>query len=77
MSNTSFITTRNVTRIQKKAIPRTYQSTTEPAWMRRLLIGVALAVPAGATHQMSNAGEGPLTFFVVSAPPVSGDAERV
>lgn len=36
-----------------------------------------LAVPAGATHQMSNAGEGPLTFFVVSAPPVSGDAERV
>lgn len=36
-----------------------------------------LAVPPEATHQMSNAGEGPLTFFAVSAPPVSGDAEKV
>jgi mannose-6-phosphate isomerase-like protein (cupin superfamily) len=36
-----------------------------------------LSVPAGATHQMSNAGTGPVTFFAVSAPPVSGDAEKM
>jgi mannose-6-phosphate isomerase-like protein (cupin superfamily) len=36
-----------------------------------------LSVPSGATHQMRNAGEGPLTFFAVSAPPVSGDAEKM
>ena len=42
MSETSFITTRNVPRIQRKRIPRTYQSTTEPVWMQRLLITAAL-----------------------------------
>ena len=42
MNETSFITTRNVPRIQRKRIPRTYQSTTEPLWMQRLLITVAL-----------------------------------
>ncbi len=35
----------------------------------------ALAVPAGAWHRVTNAGRGPLTFYVVAAPPVSDDAE--
>ncbi len=34
-----------------------------------------VAVPAGATHQVSNVGPGPLTFVAVSAPPAVGDAE--
>ena len=34
-----------------------------------------LAVPPGAWHRVSNAGVGPLTFFVVAAPPSEGDAE--
>ncbi len=46
MSETSHITTQNVTRIQRKAIPRTFQATTEPAWVRRTLITVALAFVA-------------------------------
>ena len=36
----------------------------------------ALAVPAGAEHQLSNVGRGPLTFFVVASPNVTGDAEK-
>ncbi len=36
----------------------------------------ALAVPAGAEHQLANVGWGPLTFFVVAAPNVAGDAEK-
>ncbi len=36
----------------------------------------ALAVPAGAEHQLSNVGLGPLTFFVVASPNVTGDAEK-
>ncbi len=36
----------------------------------------ALAVPAGAEHQLSNVGLGPLTFFVTAAPNVTGDAEK-
>ena len=36
----------------------------------------ALAVPAGAEHQLSNVGQGPLTFFVVASPNVAGDAEK-
>ena len=36
----------------------------------------ALAVPAGAEHQLSNVGQGPLTFFVVASPNVTGDAEK-
>jgi mannose-6-phosphate isomerase-like protein (cupin superfamily) len=36
----------------------------------------ALAVPAGAEHQLANVGWGPLTFFVVAAPNVTGDAEK-
>ena len=35
-----------------------------------------LAVPAGAEHQLTNVGWGPLTFFVVAAPNVTGDAEK-
>jgi mannose-1-phosphate guanylyltransferase / mannose-6-phosphate isomerase len=35
----------------------------------------ALAVPAKASHRVTNAGVGPLTFYVVAAPPVEGDAE--
>lgn len=35
----------------------------------------ALAVPASAWHRVSNAGQGPLTYLVVAAPPVEGDAE--
>lgn len=35
----------------------------------------ALAVPSGARHQVSNAGDGPLTFYVVAAPPADDDAE--
>jgi mannose-6-phosphate isomerase-like protein (cupin superfamily) len=35
----------------------------------------ALAVPAGAEHQLINVGWGPLTFFVVAAPNVVGDAQ--
>jgi mannose-6-phosphate isomerase-like protein (cupin superfamily) len=34
----------------------------------------ALAVPAGVAHQFSNVGIGPLTFLVVAAPAVQGDA---
>ena len=34
-----------------------------------------LAVPPGAWHRVANVGEGPLTFFVVAAPPADGDAE--
>ena len=36
----------------------------------------ALTVPAGAEHQLTNVGWGPLTFFVVAAPNVAGDAEK-
>jgi len=36
----------------------------------------ALSVPAGAEHQLSNVGWGPLTFFVAAAPNVTGDAEK-
>ncbi len=36
----------------------------------------ALAVPAGAEHQLANVGWGPLTFFVVASPNVTGDAEK-
>ena len=36
----------------------------------------ALAVPAGAEHQLANVGRGPLSFFVVAAPNVTGDAEK-
>jgi len=35
----------------------------------------ALAVPALAWHRVTNVGVGPLTFFVVAAPAVEGDAE--
>ncbi len=35
----------------------------------------ALAVPPRAWHRVANAGIGPLTFLVVAAPPVAGDAE--
>lgn len=35
----------------------------------------AFTVPAGAVHQLSNVGDGPLTFVAVSAPPSAGDAE--
>jgi len=35
----------------------------------------ALAVPAQAWHRVTNVGVGPLTFYVVAAPPVEGDAE--
>ena len=35
----------------------------------------ALAVPSGAWHRVSNVGSGPLTFYVVAAPPTEGDAE--
>ena len=35
----------------------------------------ALAVPSGAWHRVSNVGSGPLTFYVVAAPPAEGDAE--
>jgi mannose-1-phosphate guanylyltransferase / mannose-6-phosphate isomerase len=35
----------------------------------------ALAVPARVSHRVTNAGVGPLTFYVVAAPPVEGDAE--
>jgi mannose-6-phosphate isomerase-like protein (cupin superfamily) len=35
----------------------------------------ALAVPAKSSHRVTNAGVGPLTFYVVAAPPVEGDAE--
>jgi len=34
-----------------------------------------LAVPAGAWHRVANVGRGPLTFYVVAAPPVDDDAE--
>lgn len=36
----------------------------------------ALTVPAGTVHQLTNVGWGPLTFFVVAAPPVEGDGEK-
>ena len=36
----------------------------------------ALAVPPGAEHQLANVGWGPLTFFVVAAPNVAGDAGK-
>ncbi len=35
----------------------------------------AIAVPARAWHRVANAGQGPLTFFVVAAPPAENDAE--
>jgi mannose-6-phosphate isomerase-like protein (cupin superfamily) len=35
----------------------------------------ALAVPPRAWHRVTNVGVGPLTFLVVAAPPVTGDAE--
>ena len=35
----------------------------------------AVAVPARAWHRVANAGVGPLTFYVVAAPPAEGDAE--
>ena len=35
----------------------------------------ALAVPAQTWHRVTNVGVGPLTFYVVAAPPVDGDAE--
>jgi mannose-6-phosphate isomerase-like protein (cupin superfamily) len=35
----------------------------------------ALAVPARSWHRVTNAGRGPLTFFVVAAPPADDDAE--
>jgi mannose-6-phosphate isomerase-like protein (cupin superfamily) len=35
----------------------------------------ALGVPEGAWHRVSNAGRGPLTFFVAAAPPAEDDAE--
>jgi mannose-6-phosphate isomerase-like protein (cupin superfamily) len=34
----------------------------------------AVTVPAGVSHQFTNIGLGPLTFMVVAAPAVSGDA---
>jgi mannose-6-phosphate isomerase-like protein (cupin superfamily) len=34
----------------------------------------AVVVPAGVAHQLTNIGLGPLTFVVVAAPAVSGDA---
>jgi mannose-6-phosphate isomerase-like protein (cupin superfamily) len=34
----------------------------------------AIVVPAGVEHQLSNVGLGPLTYLVVAAPAVSGDA---
>jgi mannose-6-phosphate isomerase-like protein (cupin superfamily) len=34
-----------------------------------------LAVPPHAWHQVTNVGVGPLTFFVVAAPPADDDAE--
>ena len=43
----------------------------------QLLVGEreALAVPARAWHRVTNVGVGPLTFYVVAAPPVDDDAE--
>jgi sulfate/thiosulfate transport system permease protein len=41
MPHTAF-TTRHVTRIQRKTVPRTYQATTDPAWVRRALITAAM-----------------------------------
>ena len=35
----------------------------------------AVLVPAGAEHQASNMGRGPVTFVVAAAPNVTGDAE--
>lgn len=35
----------------------------------------ALAVPPGAWRQVANVGLGPLTFFVVGAPPAVADVE--
>jgi mannose-6-phosphate isomerase-like protein (cupin superfamily) len=35
----------------------------------------ALAVPPHAWHKVTNIGTGPLTFFVVAAPPAENDAE--
>ena len=35
----------------------------------------ALAVPEQAWHRVANVGVGPLTFYVVAAPPVEDDAE--
>jgi mannose-6-phosphate isomerase-like protein (cupin superfamily) len=34
-----------------------------------------ISVPAGAEHQVTNAGWGPMTFIAVAAPAVEGDAE--
>ena len=36
----------------------------------------ALVVPAGVAHQLSNIGLGLLTYVVVAAPAVQGDASR-
>jgi len=43
----------------------------------QLLVGEreALAVPVRAWHRVTNVGVGPLTFYVVAAPPVDDDAE--
>jgi sulfate transport system permease protein len=46
MSETSYITTAQVARGQRKRIPRTFAATVEPAWVRRGLIGVALVFVA-------------------------------
>lgn len=35
----------------------------------------ALAVPVRAWHRVANVGQGPLTFYVVAAPPAEDDAE--
>jgi mannose-6-phosphate isomerase-like protein (cupin superfamily) len=44
---------------------------------QQLLVGEreAVAVPAQAWHRVANVGIGPLTFYVVAAPPAEGDAE--
>jgi mannose-6-phosphate isomerase-like protein (cupin superfamily) len=43
----------------------------------QLIVGEreALAVPARTWHRVTNVGIGPLTFYVVAAPPVEGGAE--
>jgi mannose-6-phosphate isomerase-like protein (cupin superfamily) len=43
----------------------------------QLMVGEreVLAVPARSWHRVTNAGVGPLTFYVVAAPAVDGDAE--
>jgi mannose-6-phosphate isomerase-like protein (cupin superfamily) len=43
----------------------------------QLMVGEreALAVPPNVWHRVTNVGIGPLTFYVVAAPPADGDAE--